>query len=520
VEMPGAGSGEAGGRHRRGRNRRDARRRRHRSWGQRLVVTLGCLSALALGASAAGLGYVYRKYERLPRVELSGVLDEASDSGGPENYLVVGIESAEGLDPDDPVRIGRAGGGKSDTIMILRIDPRERRAKLLSLPRDLWVPISGTGHSRKINAAVEIGGAPLLIRTIDENFGIDIHHYVQVDFAAFRELVEAIDGVPIYFPHPARDRKTGLNIRRTGCVTLDPVQALAFVRSRTYEQLIAGEWELDQGLPDIGRIARQQAFIRKALNRASERGARNPGTLDRLIDVGLAGVTVDQELTAGDLFDLGRRFRSFDPDNLETYSLDGAVTPDVVGDADILRLDERAAAPLFDLFREPRPSASAAEDDIDPGSVRLRVLNGTGRPHEATNAGAALEAVGFGIDGLGDDPVLGNERTHVEYPPGQEAAADLVARWLEGGAELEEVEGTEGVVLITGSDWAGVRDSARPVSGSGTADTGDNTDNADTGDSADTTAATTEASGPTDTSAASSSSGSTTSTTDPAAREC
>ena len=214
------------------------------------------------------------------------------------------------------------------------------------------------------------------------------------------------------------------------------------MRSRTYEQLIDGEWELDPGLPDIGRIARQQAFIRKALSRASERGARNPGTLDRLIDVGLAGITVDQELTAGDLFDLGRRFRSFDPDNLETYSLDGAVTPDVVGDADILRLDERAAAPLFDLFREARPSASAAGDDVDPASVRLRVLNGTGEPQEATDAGAALEAVGFGIDGLGDDPVLGNERTHVEYPPGQEAAADLVARWLEGGAELEEVEGT------------------------------------------------------------------------------
>ncbi len=517
MEMPGAGSGEAGGRHRRERATGGARRRRHRSWGQRLVVTLGCVSALALGASAAGLGYVYRKYERLPRVELSGVLDEASDSGGPENYLVVGIESAEGLDPDDPVRIGRAGAGKSDTIMILRIDPRDRGAKLLSLPRDLWVPIAGTGHSRKINAAIEIGGAPLLIRTIDENFGIDIHHYVQVDFAAFRELVDAIDGVPIYFPYPARDRKTGLNIRRTGCVTLDPVQALAFVRSRTYEQLIDGEWELDLGLPDIGRIGRQQAFIRKALSRASERGARNPGTLDRLIDVGLAGITVDQELTAGDLFDLGRRFRSFDPDNLETYSLDDAVTPDVVGDADVLRLDERAAAPIFDLFREPRPSASTADDDIDPASVHLRVLNGTGQPQEATDAGAALEAVGFGVDGLGDDPVLGNDRTHVEYPPGQEAAADLVARWLEGGAELDEQEGTDGIVLITGSDWDGVRVSPRAVSDSGSADTAETVDTVDT---VDTTSATSDAAGTTDTSAPSGSSGSTTSTTNPAAREC
>ncbi|MGH9289927.1 MAG: LCP family protein, partial [Acidimicrobiales bacterium] len=376
-----------------------------------MALTLGCICAVGLGASAAGLGYLYRKYERLPRVELSGVLDEASESGGPENYLVVGIESAANLDPGDPVRIGRAGAGKSDTIMILRIDPRERAAKLLSLPRDLWVPITGTGHSRKINAAVEIGGAPLLIRTIDENFGIDIHHYVQVDFAAFRGLVEAIDGVPIYFPYPARDREIGLDIRRRGCVTLDPVQALAFVRSRTYEQLIDGEWELDLSLPDIGRIGRQQAFIRKALSRASERGARNPGTLDRLIDVGLDGITVDQGLTAGDLFDLGRRFRSFDPENLETYSLDAAVTPDVVGDASILRLDEAAAAPVLDVFREPSPSASASEGDVDPASVHLRVLNGTGKPREATDAGAALEAIGFGIDGFGDDPVLGNDRT-------------------------------------------------------------------------------------------------------------
>jgi len=504
VEMPGAGSGDADGRHRRGRASRGARRQRRRTWGQRLTLALGCICALGLGASAAGLGYVYRKYERLPRVELSGVLDEASESGGPENYLVVGIESAANLDPDDPVRIGRAGAGKSDTIMILRIDPRERAAKLLSLPRDLWVPIAGTGHSRKINAAVEIGGAPLLIRTIDENFGIDIHHYVQVDFAAFRGLVEAIDGVPIYFPYPARDRGIGLDIRRTGCVTLDPIQALAFVRSRTYEQLIDGEWEVDLSLPDIGRIGRQQAFIRKALTRASERGARNPGTLDRLIDVGLDGITVDQGLTAGDLFDLGRRFRSFDPENLETYSLDAAVTPDMVGDASILRLDEAAAAPIFDLFRAPSRSASAAEGDIDPASVHLRVLNGTGQSREATDAGAALEAVGFGIDGFGDDPVLGNDRTRVQYPPGQEAAADLVARWLEGGADLEEVQGAAGIVLVTGSNWNGVRDTPRVASVPGPGDT----------------TATSDAGGTPDTTTPSRSRGSTTSTTNPAAREC
>jgi len=455
---------------------------------------------LGLGLSAAGLGYVYRKYERLPRVELSGVLDETTESGEPENYLVVGIESAENLDPDDPVRIGRAGLRRSDTIMIVRIDPEERGAKLLSIPRDLWVPIAGTNSNRKINAAVEIGGAPLLIRTIAENFGIDVHHYVEVDFAAFRGLVDAVDGVPIYFPYRARDTEIGLDIRETGCVTLDPVQALAFVRSRTYEQLIDGEWVLNDPLPDIGRIGRQQAFIRKALSRAVDRGARNPGTLDQLIDVGLGGITVDQDLTAGDLFDLGRRFRSFDPDSLQTYSLDAAVTPDVEGDASILRLDQAAAAPTFDLFREPRSSAGAS-GDMDPAAVRLSVLNGTGRAQEATEAAAALGAVGFGIDGLGDDPVLGNERTDVQYPPGQEAAADLVARWLQGGADVQEVEGAAGIVLVTGEDWTGVRDAPRALAPSATP-----------GDTTTTTSGSTDAPAPEP--------GATTSTTNPAAREC
>src|SRR5690606_16170208 len=98
---------------------------------------------------------------------------------------------------------------------------------------------------------------------------------------------------------------------------LDPVEALAYVRSRFYEQLIDGEWVTDVR-SDIGRIERQQDFIRRALRRAIDRGARNPATLDQLIDVALDGIVVDDELTADDIFDLARRFRSFDPDDLVT----------------------------------------------------------------------------------------------------------------------------------------------------------------------------------------------------------
>jgi LCP family protein required for cell wall assembly len=437
--------------------------RRRRTWGQRLAIAAGCLSTLGLVASAAGLTYIFRKYQRLPRVELSGVLDEQADAGEPENYLIVGIDSAANLPAGDPVHIGRDQTLHSDTIMVLRTDPASRRAALLSLPRDLLVTIPDTGTSRRINVAIELGGAPLLIRTIAENLGIPIHHYVQVDFASFRGLVEAIDGVPIYVPRPARDDETGLDLGEVGCRMLDATEALAYVRSRHYEELIGGRW-VEDPRSDLGRIARQQDFIRRALTRAIDRGARNPGTLDQLIDVGLSGITVDGELTAGDIYDLGTRFRSFDPDSLLTYSV--PVTPDVVGGAQIVRLVESAETEAtLSIFR----GGTAAQ--LTPASVRLTVRNGTGVPRQGAEAAEALRGPGFLATVAGDAPGGGAAGTVVRYPPAQAEAADLVARWLAGGARLEPVEGSAGIELVTGTDWQGVRTEVAPSSSTTTAAT-------------------------------------------------
>jgi LCP family protein required for cell wall assembly len=440
----------------------DQTERRRRTWGQRLGVTAGCLSTVGLLASAAGLTYIFRKYERLPRVELSGVLDESVESGEPENYLIVGIDSAAGLPADDSVRIGRDATLRSDTIMILRTDPATRRAALLSLPRDLYVRIAD-GTNARINLAIQRGGAPLLIRTIAENFAIPIHHYVQVDFASFRGLVDAIDGVPVPIPHPARDDETGLDIPEAGCHTLDPTEALAYVRSRHYEEEIDGRWVEDLR-SDIGRIARQQDFIRRALSRAIDRGIRNPGTLDQLIDVGLSGITVDGALTPDDIFGLGTRFRSFDPDSLTTYSVEG--TPDVVGDAQILRLVEGPETEaILSIFR------GAPAEGLTPQAVRLTVRNGTGVTRQGAEATEALRGAGFIANVSGDEPGSGAAGTVVRYPPAQAASADLVARWLVGGARLEPVEASEGIELVTGTDWQGVRAEPAPSTSTTTATT-------------------------------------------------
>lgn len=447
----------------RGLRERHGTGRGRRTWGQRLALAAGCLSTLGLLASAAGLTYIFRKYERLPRVELTGVLDESVEAGEPQNYLIVGIDNADNLPEGDSVRIGRDPTLRSDTIMILRTDPAAGRAALLSLPRDLYVTLADGHGQARINLAIQRGGAPLLIRTIAENFAIPIHHYVQVDFASFRGLVDAIDGVPVPIPNPARDTESGLDIPEAGCHTLDPTEALAYVRSRHYEEYIDGRWVEDLR-SDIGRIDRQQDFIRRALRRAIDRGARNPGTLDQLIDVGLSGITVDGELTADDIFDLGTRFRSFDPESLTTYSVEG--TPDTVGEAQILRLVEGAETEAtLAIFR------GGSADELEPQGVRLTVHNGTGTPSEGAQAAEALRGAGFIANVSGDEPGGGVDGTVVRYPPAQEAAADLLSRWLAGGARLEPVDDLSGIELVTGTDWQGVRDEPVPSTSTTTAST-------------------------------------------------
>ena len=437
-----------------------AGRREPRSWGQRLVLLVSGGLVVGLLATAGGLGYAYAKYSRLTRVELGSVLTERSSGTAPQNFLLVGVDSAANLDADDPVRNGRSevGGLRSDTIMILRVDPASERASLLSLPRDLWVPLASGGNQR-INAAIQSGGPEELIDTIEGYLGIPINHYVQVDFAGFRELVSVVNGVEVYFKYAARDRNSGLDVEQPGCVMLSPDQALAYVRARHYQSYRDGRWRTDP-TGDLGRISRQQDFIVRALRRAVDKGIRNPVTLDNLVDAALNTVTVDDLLKAEDIVDLATRFRGFNPDLLDLYGL--PVEDDTVGGAAILRLVDTKAQPILDLFRGTDTAA------LTPDGVRVRVLNGSGLPGEAGGASDALVEAGFTAAGTGEAESFDIARTVVRYPVGQGAAADLVARYLVAGADLEEVAGSVGadVVLVTGSDFAGVRRTPVPATSS------------------------------------------------------
>ena len=166
-----------------------------------------CSSRRSLSCcAAAGGGYVWYRYGKLTAA--AGGRAAPVDAGAPQNFLLVGSDSRAFVDGSaDEAAYGTAaevGEPHADTILLVRTFPELRRVAIVSFPRDLWLPIAGTGGEDRINAAVQQGPGQL-VQTIGDNFGIPVHHYAEIDFRGFKGLVNAVGGVDIPFPAPARD---------------------------------------------------------------------------------------------------------------------------------------------------------------------------------------------------------------------------------------------------------------------------------------------------------------------------
>ena len=361
-------------------------RRPHRTWPQRLLLTLNIALVVICLAAAGGVYWTYNQASALPRIDVGASLSPSSAAGEPQNILLVGIDDGSGLQAGDPVLRGRTATLNTDTVMILRVDPQTQQAALLSLPRDLYVDLAGGGRGR-INTALALGGPERLIETIKQDFGIPINHYAMVDFHGFEALVSAVGGVPVYFNFPSRDQNTGLFQYDPGCVTLDGEQALAYARSRHFEiqRTDNGKWQEDPS-SDFGRITRQQQFIKAALRKAVAKGVRNPFVLKDLVGIAQKNVTLDTEFSIQQLIDLGMQFRDFDPDQLVTYT--PPANGRMVGAMSVLILDDRAAQPLFDVFRgtTPIPSDAASATSTTEAPTTAPTTSGFGASTTSTTA--------------------------------------------------------------------------------------------------------------------------------------
>ena len=321
------------------------------------------------------LAYTSETVGKIPRTaygtSLSAELESTSD---PLNFLLIGSDSIANLPEGDYLR--RASGRSSkqlltDTLIILRLDPGgATKASALSLPRDLYFPLSGYNEMMKINSIVYFTDKPTLVRTIRDVLDIPIHHVVEVDFNGFMRLFETIGGLDVYLEYPLRDRKAQLDIPESGCVTLTPLQALGLVRTRELQAYVdnfdgwygpsANAWVRVDGTGDFGRQERQQDFLILALQQAFDSGFRNPLKITEIIQEVLGGgfINLDDRLTPQKAIDLAQQFRNFRPNDLEKYIL--PTVYDFADELSIQRIIESEAKPILDIFRNP--SLNESED--------------------------------------------------------------------------------------------------------------------------------------------------------------
>lgn len=341
-----------------------------RTWGQRINLMVSALLIVGLLTAASGLLFASSQTGEVQRVAITvdggGTLAKVENvEVDPMTLLVVGVDNASGLQDGDSVLVGRDPTSMlTDTILIVRLDPRNEVVHVMSIPRDLWVPIAGTGRSAKINSAMAIGGPSVLVQTIQDSLGVEVNHFIQVNFAGFRNAVDALGGVPVVFETPAKDTNSGLAVAEPGCVFLDGQQALGFVRSRYYQAEREGVWVSDP-LSDRSRVQRQQLFVRAAVAQAIQSGARNPFQLQRLFNSIKDEVVLDDTLSVQRLFGVADKLRETSSENIEFFTL--PTEDGWVGDAAVALLLPNAA----DMVAEFNATATVTEvkADVSPEGV-------------------------------------------------------------------------------------------------------------------------------------------------------
>ena len=311
------------------------------------------LVAAAIVALGAGYGYLQYRFDQVTKITVPHL--EVAPAGQPFNVLIIGSDSRVGETAQQSQAYGSVAstpGQRSDVVKIVHIVPATGQVGVLSIPRDTMVTVAGnieaTGRYNRINSTYG-SGPDQLVQTIEANFGIPINHVVQIGFAGFRGAVDALGGVYLNFPYPARDTYTGLDITTPGCQHVNGGYSLAVARSRHYEYFEDGYWQTDP-TSDLGRIQRQNAFLKALINQAEQ--DYDPLTLNEVINSIAHSVTVDSTFTVRDLIDLANEFHTFSSSSLGTATLPTytAASSEFASLGDVLYVDQSLATPVIQQF--------------------------------------------------------------------------------------------------------------------------------------------------------------------------
>ena len=270
--------------------------------------------------------------------------------------------------------------------MVIHVNPERQRAVVVSFPRDLWVEIpnvpldqnhcsaiQGGKCMSKINSAFS-NGPDVVIATLQQNYGIPINHYIEVDFQTFEGVVDAIGEVPIYFPYPTRDDDTGLFTPAPGCHLLDGKSALAYARARHIEYYSYGEggWFTADATADLARIKRQQDFMRRLASLAVSESASNPLIAIDVVNQVVENLRIDENLEKDELLSLAQVFGNVDPnDSNSVRFLTLPARNGSAGTLSVLYVDDESAASVLETLRidEAAPTTTTVPGVVDPSAT-------------------------------------------------------------------------------------------------------------------------------------------------------
>ena len=332
--------------------------RRRRRW--RGVLVICGIVVLALAGTAVAGVYVLSErlagnVERIPSV-FTPLDPDQRPPRPPEPSLTFLLAGSDSRSDEPTTGAGAAryvpGAQRSDTMMLVRLDPSRTRASVVSFPRDSWVPVPGHGLA-KINAAFSYGGPTLMVRTVEALTGIRIDHFAAIDFAGFRTMVDAVGGIDVVVERATSHGDVRFD---AGTNHLDGRQALLYVRQR-------------HGLPrgDLDRVRRQQNALRAWLTKASS--LSDPLSVNRTLDALTTSVSVDDTLDNGALRSLAVRLRQLSSVTFLTAPVAGLGRE---GAQSVVYLDHARCARLWQAVGADDVDAYARENagDVLGGSPR------------------------------------------------------------------------------------------------------------------------------------------------------
>ncbi len=418
----------------------------------RLLATI--LAAVILLGSGAAWATVRHYAGQVQRIDAFGQDRATPGAGEPLTFLVVGSDSREGLS-DKQVRKFHTGwdvyGQRTDTMMLVHVG-RDGSVSVVSLPRDSKATIpahtneDGTPAEQtvgKLNSAYAFGGAPLLVQTVEGLTGLHIDHYVEVSFAGFVKMVNALGGVEVCTPVDIYDPPSGLTLP-AGTSTLKGRDALAYVRAREFDPTA-----------DIGRMKRQQAFVASMVRKASSSAVLlNPAQANAFATAILSHTKVDTNLDNTQVLELTRRVAQVNPSEVTFRTVPVVGEESMGGIGNVVVWDEVGARDIFTALQNDQPipaKASAPKVDVAPSQITVQLL---GSGDLAATAYEEFSAAGYSVYA----PVPGTlTQTTIEYDPGYDVSLKTLQAALPGAAVVE-VPGLGSTFRVTiGSDYTGLR---------------------------------------------------------------